>query len=129
MSYFLQRYFKSPFNCMFSFTFFFLPVCLNWRRFRQKVLVTRPMFIFSFCLLKARIPCVFCFKKKKSNSTFHDRFQIAVNLSVERYALVFGMNTFMALVIQTIMTVIVVDQKGLNLPISIQVKIQYCCSS
>ncbi|XP_045874334.1 thiamine transporter 2-like [Meles meles] len=47
-------------------------------------------------------------------------FQIAVNLSVERYALVFGMNTFMALVIQTIMTVIVVDQKGLNLPISIQ---------
>nr|XP_025862102.1 thiamine transporter 2 [Vulpes vulpes]XP_025862103.1 thiamine transporter 2 [Vulpes vulpes]XP_025862104.1 thiamine transporter 2 [Vulpes vulpes] len=47
-------------------------------------------------------------------------FQIAVNLSVERYALVFGMNTFMALVIQTIMTVIVVDQKGLNLPINIQ---------
>ncbi|XP_025742601.1 thiamine transporter 2 isoform X1 [Callorhinus ursinus] len=47
-------------------------------------------------------------------------FQIAVNLNVERYALVFGMNTFMALVIQTIMTVIVVDQKGLNLPISIQ---------
>lgn len=52
---------------------------------------------------------------------FNDRFQIAVNLSVERYALVFGMNTFVALVIQTIMTVIVVDQKGLNLPISIQV--------
>uniref|UniRef100_A0A8C0XN97 Thiamine transporter 2 n=1 Tax=Castor canadensis TaxID=51338 RepID=A0A8C0XN97_CASCN len=47
-------------------------------------------------------------------------FQIAVNLSVERYALVFGMNTFIALVIQTIMTVIVVDQRGLNLPISTQ---------
>uniref|UniRef100_A0A2K6G2A4 Solute carrier family 19 member 3 n=1 Tax=Propithecus coquereli TaxID=379532 RepID=A0A2K6G2A4_PROCO len=47
-------------------------------------------------------------------------FQIAVNLSVERYALVFGMNTFIALVIQTIMTVIVVDQRGLNLQISIQ---------
>ncbi|XP_008072420.1 thiamine transporter 2 [Carlito syrichta] len=47
-------------------------------------------------------------------------FQIAVNLSVERYALVFGINTFIALVIQTIMTVIVVDQRGLNLPISIQ---------
>lgn len=58
---------------------------------------------------------------KKRNSVFNDRFQIAVNLSVERYALVFGMNTFVALVIQTIMTVIVVDQKGLNLPISIQV--------
>nr|XP_045003870.1 thiamine transporter 2 [Jaculus jaculus]XP_045003871.1 thiamine transporter 2 [Jaculus jaculus]XP_045003872.1 thiamine transporter 2 [Jaculus jaculus] len=47
-------------------------------------------------------------------------FQIVVNLSVERYALVFGMDTFIALVIQTIMTVIVVDQRGLNLPISIQ---------
>uniref|UniRef100_A0A8C5K311 Solute carrier family 19, member 3 n=1 Tax=Jaculus jaculus TaxID=51337 RepID=A0A8C5K311_JACJA len=48
------------------------------------------------------------------------QFQIVVNLSVERYALVFGMDTFIALVIQTIMTVIVVDQRGLNLPISIQ---------
>lgn len=52
---------------------------------------------------------------------FHDRFQIAINLSVERYALVFGLNTFVALVIQTIITVIVVDQRGLNLPVSIQV--------
>ncbi|XP_039711496.1 thiamine transporter 2 isoform X2 [Pteropus medius] len=47
-------------------------------------------------------------------------FQIAVNLSVERYALVFGINTFVALVIQTLITIIVVDQRGLNLPISIQ---------
>ncbi|KAM6151936.1 thiamine transporter 2 [Erethizon dorsatum] len=47
-------------------------------------------------------------------------FQIAVNLSVERYALVFGINTFVALVIQTIMTMIVVDPRGLNLAISIQ---------
>ncbi|KAM7105986.1 thiamine transporter 2 isoform 1-T2 [Molossus nigricans] len=47
-------------------------------------------------------------------------FQIAVNLSVERYALVFGINTFIALVIQTIVTVIVVDQRGLHLPIGIQ---------
>ncbi|XP_042535305.1 thiamine transporter 2 isoform X2 [Dipodomys spectabilis] len=47
-------------------------------------------------------------------------FQIAINLSVERYALVFGINTFLALVIQTIMTVIVVDQRGLNLPVGIQ---------
>ncbi|XP_037706079.1 thiamine transporter 2-like [Choloepus didactylus] len=47
-------------------------------------------------------------------------FQIAVNLRLERYALVFGINTFLALVIQTILTVIVVDQRGLHLPISIQ---------
>ncbi|EHB17667.1 Thiamine transporter 2 [Heterocephalus glaber] len=48
-------------------------------------------------------------------------FQIAVNLSVERYALVFGINTFIVLVIQTIMTVMVGDPRGLNLAISIQV--------
>ncbi|XP_075385311.1 thiamine transporter 2 [Tenrec ecaudatus] len=47
-------------------------------------------------------------------------FQIAVNLSVERYALVFGINSFVALVIQTIVTVTVVDPRGLNLPISSQ---------
>ncbi|KAM4836559.1 thiamine transporter 2 isoform 1-T1 [Thomomys bottae] len=47
-------------------------------------------------------------------------FQIAINLSMERYALVFGINTFLALVIQTVMTVIVVDQRGLNLPVRIQ---------
>lgn len=51
----------------------------------------------------------------------NDRFQIAVNLSMERYALVFGINTFLALVVQTIVTVIIVDQRGLNLPISVQV--------
>ncbi|KAM6179016.1 thiamine transporter 2-like [Rhynchocyon petersi] len=47
-------------------------------------------------------------------------FQIAVNLSMERYALVFGVNTFIALVIQTILTLIIVDKRGLNLPITIQ---------
>lgn len=47
-------------------------------------------------------------------------FQIAVNLSLERYALVFGIDTFIALVIQTIMTMIVVDQRGLQLPVTTQ---------
>ncbi|CAO2625202.1 Thiamine transporter 2 [Lemmus lemmus] len=47
-------------------------------------------------------------------------FQIAVNLSVERYALVFGIDTFIALVIQAIMTVIVADQRGLHLPVTTQ---------
>nr|XP_054361856.1 thiamine transporter 2-like [Mirounga angustirostris] len=47
-------------------------------------------------------------------------FQIAANLSVERYALVFGINTFLALAIQTGMTVAVVDKQGLGLPVSIQ---------
>lgn len=56
-----------------------------------------------------------------ANSNFNDRFQIAVNLSVERYALVFGIDTFIALVIQAIMTVIVADQRGLHLPVTTQV--------
>lgn len=53
--------------------------------------------------------------------TFIFRFQIAVNLNMERYALMFGFNTFIALVIQTILTVVVVDSKGLGLDISTQV--------
>uniref|UniRef100_A0A673V4F5 Solute carrier family 19 member 3 n=1 Tax=Suricata suricatta TaxID=37032 RepID=A0A673V4F5_SURSU len=52
-------------------------------------------------------------------------FYIAVNLSVERYALVFGINTFVALVIQTVMTVIVVDNQGLGLPVNVQVSIYF----
>ncbi|XP_013912457.1 PREDICTED: thiamine transporter 2 isoform X2 [Thamnophis sirtalis] len=47
-------------------------------------------------------------------------FQIAINLSMERYALMFGFNNFVALLIQTILTVIVVDSKGLGLDIGTQ---------
>ncbi|NWR76903.1 S19A3 protein, partial [Centropus unirufus] len=47
-------------------------------------------------------------------------FRIAVNLSMERYALMFGFNNFVALLIQTILTVVVVDSKGLGLDISTQ---------
>ncbi|KAM9274938.1 LOW QUALITY PROTEIN: thiamine transporter 2-like [Cariama cristata] len=52
-------------------------------------------------------------------------FQIAVNLSMERYALMFGFNNFVALVIQTVLTVVVVDSKGLGLDISTQFLV-YC---
>ncbi|XP_015216916.2 solute carrier family 19 member 3b [Lepisosteus oculatus] len=44
-------------------------------------------------------------------------FQIAANLSLECYALVFGINTFVALLLQTILTAIVVDESGLGLSI------------
>ncbi|KAM3934970.1 thiamine transporter 1 [Leptodactylus fuscus] len=50
-------------------------------------------------------------------------FQIAANLSVECYALVFGVNTFIALLLQTLMTVIVVDSSGLGLDLFTQFKI------
>ncbi|XP_077579116.1 solute carrier family 19 member 3b [Stigmatopora nigra] len=47
-------------------------------------------------------------------------FQIAANLSMECYALTFGINTFVALSLQTIMTVIVVDGTTLALDIETQ---------
>ncbi|XP_045838275.1 thiamine transporter 1 isoform X3 [Meles meles] len=50
-------------------------------------------------------------------------FQIAANLSMERYALVFGVNTFIALALQTLLTLIVVDSSGLGLDITTQAKL------
>ncbi|XP_015273322.1 PREDICTED: thiamine transporter 2 isoform X2 [Gekko japonicus] len=47
-------------------------------------------------------------------------FQIAVSLSMERYALMFGFNNFVALLIQTLLTVMVVDSTGLGLDIGTQ---------
>ncbi|XP_043975070.1 solute carrier family 19 member 3b isoform X2 [Gambusia affinis] len=47
-------------------------------------------------------------------------FQIASNLSMECYALTFGINTFIALLLQTIVTVIVVDETALGLDIVTQ---------
>ncbi|XP_067849010.1 thiamine transporter 1-like isoform X2 [Heptranchias perlo] len=44
-------------------------------------------------------------------------YKIAANLSVELYALVFGVNTFVALVLQTVLTLIVVESGMLNLDI------------
>ncbi|KAF7656499.1 hypothetical protein LDENG_00040080 [Lucifuga dentata] len=47
-------------------------------------------------------------------------FQIASKLSMECYALTFGINTFVALSLQTIMTVIVVDEAALGLDVVTQ---------
>ncbi|XP_020796232.1 solute carrier family 19 member 3b [Boleophthalmus pectinirostris] len=47
-------------------------------------------------------------------------FQIASNLSMECYALTFGINTFVALLLQTIVTFIVVDETALGLDIVTQ---------
>ncbi|KAJ8368145.1 hypothetical protein SKAU_G00081730 [Synaphobranchus kaupii] len=44
-------------------------------------------------------------------------FQIAAELPMERYALIFGVNTFGALVCQTVLTAVVVDSRGLGLDI------------
>lgn len=41
---------------------------------------------------------------------------------MERYALIFGVNTFGALVLQTVVTAVVVDSRGLGLDIVPQVR-------
>lgn len=48
------------------------------------------------------------------------QFRIAVGMSTERYALVFGMNTFIAVVLNSILTLIIVDDAVLGLSVSIQ---------
>ncbi|XP_054884267.1 thiamine transporter 2 [Poeciliopsis prolifica] len=53
-------------------------------------------------------------------------YQIAADLTMERYALVFGANTFGALLLQTIITSVVVDSGALGLPIVPQF-IFYAC--
>ncbi|KAL6478535.1 hypothetical protein MHYP_G00119680 [Metynnis hypsauchen] len=47
-------------------------------------------------------------------------FQIAANLSMECYALTFGINTFMAIAIQTVLTAVIVDGTALGLDIVTQ---------
>lgn len=49
------------------------------------------------------------------------RFQIAASLSKELCALVFGINTFLATVLKTIITLIVSDKLGLGLSVKEQV--------
>ncbi|XP_068172764.1 thiamine transporter 1 isoform X2 [Antennarius striatus] len=48
-------------------------------------------------------------------------YQIAADLTMERYALVFGANNFGALALQTVLTSVVVDSRGLGLGIIPQV--------
>lgn len=49
------------------------------------------------------------------------RYQIAASLSMQRYALVFGVNTFVALLLQTLLTLVVVDSSVLGLDVFPQV--------
>lgn len=49
------------------------------------------------------------------------RYQIAASLNMRRYALVFGVNTFLALLLQSLITLVVVDSVGLGLDVFTQV--------
>ena len=52
---------------------------------------------------------------------FFPSTQLALKVEHNSYALIFGFNTFLALVLQTILTLIVADEHVLNLPIRTQV--------
>ncbi|KAF0045667.1 hypothetical protein F2P81_002196 [Scophthalmus maximus] len=56
----------------------------------------------------------------KKRQKRRERYQIAASLSIQRYALVFGVNTFVALLLQSVLTVVVVDSAGLGLNVFTQ---------
>ena len=49
------------------------------------------------------------------------RTQLALNVNHESYAFIFGFNTFIALVMQSILTLVVADKRGLALEVRTQV--------
>ena len=51
----------------------------------------------------------------------HYSYEVASKINPDSYGLVFGVNTFMALFFQTILTLIVADDAGLALPPRTQV--------
>ena len=62
----------------------------------------------------------------RDKSLLFDSFQVALNVGEHAFALIFGWNTFVALALQSIMTLVVADEKGLNLKIREQVNIKIC---
>ena len=53
------------------------------------------------------------------------RAQIAKSLTRQRYGFVFGCNMFLALLIETILTAIVVDEAGFGVDVQTQVKLLF----
>lgn len=50
------------------------------------------------------------------------RYQVAASLNMQRYALVFGVNSFVALLLQSLLTLVVVDSSVLGLKVFTQVR-------
>jgi len=48
------------------------------------------------------------------------RFQLAVGLTTQRFALVFGVNTFAAVALNTVLTIILIDRAGFALDVETQ---------
>ncbi|XP_074120615.1 reduced folate transporter isoform X2 [Sminthopsis crassicaudata] len=52
-------------------------------------------------------------------------FQVASSLTKELCALVFGVNTFLATILKTVVTIIVADKRGLGLPVRSQFQVYF----
>lgn len=57
----------------------------------------------------------------KSVVKFICRWNLARKMVSESYGLVFGLNSFVALVLQTVLTMVVVDKRGLGMSVRSQV--------
>ncbi|XP_054458899.1 thiamine transporter 2-like [Anoplopoma fimbria] len=64
--------------------------------------------------------CFFIFKTVYMQLSTICTFQIAKMLNRERYALVFGMNSFVGTILQSVLTAIVISSKSLQLTITLQ---------
>lgn len=81
--------------------------------------VTYMAFCITYSILITIARYVISFVKILANLTykkiFHNSSEVAKGLKQESYGLVFGINTFLALLFQTILTLIVADSAGLAL--------------
>jgi len=57
---------------------------------------------------------------------FIDSAEVAKHLNEDSTGLIFGVNTFMAVAFQTVLTAIVVDERGLGLAVRTQVSNVLC---
>jgi thiamine transporter 2/3 len=57
---------------------------------------------------------------------FINSAEVAKHLNEDSTGLIFGVNTFIAVVFQTVLTAIVVDERGLGLAVRIQVSNVLC---
>ncbi|XP_074645633.1 thiamine transporter 2-like [Tubulanus polymorphus] len=99
-------------------------VKVNWKEYGELLLFVMS-FLDGMCLMVMSqtteiLTCYILYIVFRSN--YHlvitvASFQIATYLETDRYGLIFGCNTFIALVLQSIITFIVVDKHGLNTPV------------
>lgn len=100
---------------------------VNWSMFGELCLGVVSVADAFFLFLSAQTSSIWlaylmyiCFRTAYTFLITIASLQIAKHVEMTRFALVFGINMFGALLLQTILTSIVVDKRGLNLPVVTQ---------